>query len=233
MRRGGVRERHLAVHAHAQRTVLHPAEDVARAGEELVARGDVGEERRPRQEERALRVQDLGIDRRGRRRSTGRRAPWSRAARGRRAPSRTWSCPTESNTAWTPLPSVRRFVSATKSARVYRMTSSAPAARASAAFSGVDTVPMTRAPRFFAIAHRRSPTPPAAAWTRQRVARAERARGRREVVRRHALEHHRGRLPRRHAVRHADEARRRRRASARRRRPAHSRSRRGRRPSPP
>src|SRR3989304_9364702 len=42
------------------------------------------------------------------------------------------------------------------------MTSSAPAARASLALASVDTVPITRAPRIFAIWQRRSPTPPAA-----------------------------------------------------------------------
>src|SRR5205823_2614039 len=43
------------------------------------------------------------------------------------------------------------------------MTWSAPASRASLAFSSVETVPMTRAPRIRAIWQRRSPTPPAAA----------------------------------------------------------------------
>jgi len=45
------------------------------------------------------------------------------------------------------------------------MTSSAPAPCASFRFSGVDAVPMTVAPRFLAIWHSNSPTPPAAAWT--------------------------------------------------------------------
>ena len=38
---------------------------------------------------------------------------------------------------------------------------------ASFALSSVDTVPMTRAPRIFAIWQSSNPTPPAAAWTRQ------------------------------------------------------------------
>ena len=46
------------------------------------------------------------------------------------------------------------------------MTWSAPADLASAAFSSVDTVPITVAPRILAIWHSSKPTPPAAAWTR-------------------------------------------------------------------
>src|SRR5207244_343025 len=42
------------------------------------------------------------------------------------------------------------------------MTSSAPASRASCAFSSVDTVPSTREPRSFAIWHNKRPTPLAA-----------------------------------------------------------------------
>ena len=47
------------------------------------------------------------------------------------------------------------------------LTSSAPASRASRAFSGVETVPNTRAPRRLAICTSNRPTPPAAACTRQ------------------------------------------------------------------
>ena len=43
------------------------------------------------------------------------------------------------------------------------MVSWQPCALASAAFSGVDTVPMTRAPSADAHWHRNNPTPPAAA----------------------------------------------------------------------
>ena len=45
------------------------------------------------------------------------------------------------------------------------ITASAPAACARAAFSGVLTVPITRAPRWRSHCTSSSPTPPAAAWT--------------------------------------------------------------------
>src|ERR1017187_9903259 len=54
--------------------------------------------------------------------------------------------PTPSYTTSTPLPSVRRFTSASKSRWVKTITSSAPASRASRAFSSLEAVPITRAP---------------------------------------------------------------------------------------
>ena len=47
------------------------------------------------------------------------------------------------------------------------MTSAAPASRASRAFASLPAVPITRAPMRLAIWQSSSPTPPAAACTRQ------------------------------------------------------------------
>src|SRR5262245_31033321 len=74
-----------------------------------------------------------------------------------------------------PNPSVSRFVSATKSCRVYRITSAAPAARAARAFSSVETVPMTRAPRCVAPLHEQQTQPTCRCVNQYRVPGFERA----------------------------------------------------------
>src|SRR5207244_2523074 len=56
-------ERQLAVDADGQAAVAQPAEDVARAGEELLARRRVVRERGARQEERAFPAQELRVER--------------------------------------------------------------------------------------------------------------------------------------------------------------------------
>mmetsp|Transcript_19603 Transcript_19603/g.49822 ORF Transcript_19603/g.49822 Transcript_19603/m.49822 type:complete len:202 (+) Transcript_19603:572-1177(+) len=75
------------------------------------------------------------------------------------------AAPTPSYATATPRPPVISLTRCTTSCCVYRMTASAPSSLASSAFSGVDTVPMTRPPRFFAICVSSWPVPPAAACT--------------------------------------------------------------------
>ena len=100
-------------------------------------------------------------------RSTGRRAPSCRAARGTRGSSRTSSGRPSRRRPATPAPPVIRLTSATKSCLrvVDRSRRRPPRARAPPS-PRVETVPMTRAPRIFAIWVSSSPTPPAAACTR-------------------------------------------------------------------
>ena len=74
------------------------------------------------------------------------------------------SRPTLSYTTGTMAPPVMRFTSATTLSPP-TMACAAPCARASAAFSSLDTTPITVTPRCFAHWHRISPTPPAAACT--------------------------------------------------------------------
>ncbi len=83
------------------------------------------------------------------------------------------SLPTESYTAATPSPPVSpRTTSGSSAVRsanaVYWIACSAPAPRDSSAFSGVETVEITCAPRATSICVRSSPTPPAPACTSTR-----------------------------------------------------------------
>src|SRR5262245_40106926 len=55
-------QRPCLVDAYLQRAIKNPGEEVAAAPEQLVARGDVVSKRRSRQEERALRVEHLGVE---------------------------------------------------------------------------------------------------------------------------------------------------------------------------
>src|SRR5258708_21135434 len=63
MPRGGLRQRELAVDAHLELILGDPGEDVGGTPEQLVARGDVMGDGRPREEERAFGVQHLRIHR--------------------------------------------------------------------------------------------------------------------------------------------------------------------------
>ena len=71
-------------------------------------------------------------------------------------------------------------------------TWSAPLAWARAAFSSVETTPMTVAPRDLIHWQRIRPTPPAAAWTTTVSPALTLVGAADEVLRGHALEHHRG-----------------------------------------
>lgn len=75
------------------------------------------------------------------------------------------AAPTPSYTAATPAPPVIRATSSATSAWSYRITSDAPDSRASAAFSSVEVVAMTVAPRRAASCTISAPVPPAAACT--------------------------------------------------------------------
>ena len=88
-------------------------------------------------------------------------------------------------------PPVMRLTSAARSA--WPMIAwAAPCARASSAFSSVETTPITVAPRCFAHWHRISPTPPAAACTTMVSPGFTAIGAADQVLRGHALQHHRG-----------------------------------------